>query len=161
MAASIRVGIGFDIHRLVEGRRLVVAGIEVAGPRGALAHSDGDVVFHAVADAILGAAGLGDIGEHFPDSDAKWKDADSADLLGRVVKLAAQAGWRVANVDTNVLLERPKLAVLKASMRRRLAEVLGLAPDEVGLKARTFEGLGPIGAGDAIAAQAVVLLARV
>jgi 2-C-methyl-D-erythritol 2,4-cyclodiphosphate synthase len=161
MANNIRIGTGFDIHRLVEGRRLVVAGVEVPSPKGALAHSDGDAVLHAVADAILGAAGMGDIGEHFPDSDPQWKDADSADLLTRVVRMAADAGWHVGNVDVNIILERPKLAVLKPAMRRRLAEVLNLKEDEVGVKARTFEGLGPIGSGDAIAAQAVVLLLRI
>ena len=161
MTPTIRVGTGFDIHRLVEGRRLVVAGVEVPGASGALAHSDGDVVFHAVADAILGAAALGDIGEHFPDSDPAWKDADSADILGRVVEMAADAGWRVGNADVNILLERPKLAALKSAMRRRLDEVLNVTADDVGLKARTFEGLGPIGAGEAIAAQAVILLVHI
>jgi 2-C-methyl-D-erythritol 2,4-cyclodiphosphate synthase len=153
------VGIGFDIHRLVEGRRLVLAGVEVPHSRGALAHSDGDVVLHAVADAILGAAGLGDLGEHFPDTDPAWNNAASAGILGRVVKMARQAGFAPASVDVNVLLEQPKLGVHKEAMRRRLAELLGVAPDAVGLKARTMEGLGPIGAGDAVAAQAVVVLA--
>jgi 2-C-methyl-D-erythritol 2,4-cyclodiphosphate synthase len=153
------VGIGFDIHRLVEGRRLVLAGVEVPHSRGALAHSDGDVVLHAVADAILGAAGLGDLGEHFPDTDPAWNDAASAGILGRVVKMARQAGLAPASVDVNVLLEQPKLGPHKEAMRRRLAELLGVAPDAVGLKARTMEGLGPIGAGDAVAAQAVVVLA--
>ena len=113
MSTAMRVGIGFDIHRLVEGRRLVVAGVEVPFDKGELAHSDGDVVFHAVADAILGAAGLGDIGEHFPDSDPAWKDADSADILDRVYHMAKAAGWRVVNVDVNVLLEKPKLVTHK------------------------------------------------
>jgi len=160
LTSAIRVGIGYDIHRLVEGRRLVVAGIEVPGLKGALAHSDGDVVLHAVADAILGATGNGDIGEHFPDSDPAWKDAASTDILSRVVEMATDAGWHVGNVDVNVLLEQPKLTALKPAMRRRLAEVLNVTLDDVGLKARTFEGLGPIGAGDAIAAHAVVLLNR-
>ena len=159
MTSPVRVGIGFDIHRLVEGRRLVLAGVEVPHSRGALAHSDGDVVLHAVADAILGAAGLGDLGEHFPDTDPAWNNAASAGILGRVVKMARQAGFAPASVDVNVLLEQPKLGVHKEAMRRRLAELLGVAPDAVGLKARTMEGLGPIGAGDAVAAQAVVVLA--
>jgi len=157
--ALVRIGIGFDIHRLVEGRRLVLAGVEAPGDRGALAHSDGDVVFHAVADAVLGAAGLGDLGDFFPETDEAWAGADSAMILGRVVEMARRAGWAVAGADANVLLERPKLGGLKARMRERLAEVLGLAPDAVGLKARTLEGLGPIGEGEAVAAQAVVLLA--
>jgi len=159
VTSPVRVGIGFDIHRLVEGRRLVLAGVEVPHSRGALAHSDGDVVLHAVADAILGAAGLGDLGEHFPDTDPAWNNAASAGILGRVVKMARQAGFAPASVDVNVLLEQPKLGVHKEAMRRRLAELLGVAPHAVGLKARTMEGLGPIGAGDAVAAQAVVVLA--
>jgi 2-C-methyl-D-erythritol 2,4-cyclodiphosphate synthase len=132
MTSPSRVGIGFDIHRLVEGRRLMLAGIEVPHPLGELAHSDGDVVLHALADAMLGAAGLGDIGEQFPDSDPAWKDADSAALLGRVVALVARAGWAVTSVDVNVLIERPKLAPHKAAMRERLAGLLALAPDAVG-----------------------------
>ena len=160
MTAPVRVGIGFDIHRLVEGRRLILAGVAVPHERGALAHSDGDVVLHAVADAILGAAGLGDLGEHFPDTDPQWKDASSAVILGRVLEMVREAGWGPTSADVNVLLEQPKLAPHKAAMRRRLAELLDLPPDAVGLKARTLEGLGPIGAGEAVAAQAVVVLAR-
>ena len=155
----VRVGIGFDVHRLVEGRRLVLAGVDVPHARGALAHSDGDVVLHAVADAILGAAGLGDLGEHFPDTDPAWKDAASAGILRGAVVMARQAGWTPTGVDVNVLLEQPKLGAHKAAMRRRLAELLGLPQAAVGLKARTLEGLGPIGAGEAVAAQAVVVLA--
>jgi 2-C-methyl-D-erythritol 2,4-cyclodiphosphate synthase len=161
MTAPIRVGIGYDIHRLVEGRRLVLAGVEVPSPLGPLAHSDGDVVLHAVADAILGAAGLGDLGEHFPDTDPAWKDADSAVILGRAVGMARRAGWTVASTDVNVLLERPKLAAHKPAMRQRLAGLLGVPADAVGLKARTMEGLGPVGEGRAVAAQAVVLLSRI
>ncbi len=160
MSAPVRVGIGFDVHRLAEGRRLVLAGVEVPSPVGPVAHSDGDVVLHAVADAVLGAAGLGDLGEHFPDSDPAWKGAASADILGRVRRMAEEAGWRVVSVDVNLLLERPKLADRKGEMRGRLGELLGLDADAVGLKARTFEGLGPVGAGDAACAQAVVVLER-
>jgi len=140
---------------------LVLAGVEVPSDLGPLAHSDGDVVLHAVADAILGAAGLGDLGEHFPDTDPAWEDAPSSDILGRVVEMAKGAGWTPASVDVNVLLEEPKLARHKAAMRERLAELLAIAPDAVGLKARTLEGLGPVGAGDAVAAQAVVVLNRI
>jgi 2-C-methyl-D-erythritol 2,4-cyclodiphosphate synthase len=161
MTSPIRVGIGFDIHRLVEGRRLMLAGVEVPHTLGALAHSDGDVVLHAVADAMLGAAGLGDIGELFPDTDPAWKDAASATLLAGVIEKVGRAGWAPSGVDVNVLLERPKLAAHKDAMRRRLAELMHLAPDAVGLKARTMEGLGAIGEGKAVAAQAVVVLSHV
>jgi 2-C-methyl-D-erythritol 2,4-cyclodiphosphate synthase len=160
MAMPVRVGLGFDIHRLAAGRRMVLAGVEVPSPAGPQAHSDGDVVLHAVADAILGAAGLGDLGEHFPDADPAWKDADSGRILDRVIEMARTAGWRVAGADVNLLLERPKLGDLKAAMRQRLAERLGVPEDAAGLKARTMEGLGPIGEGRAVAAQAVVLLER-
>jgi len=155
---SIRVGIGFDVHRLATGRRLVLAGVQVPHDRGQKAHSDGDVVLHAIADACLGAAGLGDLGDHFPDTDPAWKDADSARILTLALAKVKAAGWRPASTDVNVMLERPTLAGLKEKMRGRLAELLGLEPDAVGLKARTLEGLGPIGAGQAVAAQAVVVL---
>ncbi len=158
--ADQRVGLGFDVHRLAPGRRLVLAGVAVPAEIGPEAHSDGDAALHAVADAVLGAAGLGDLGEHFPDTDPAWKDASSADILGRVLAMAAEAGWRPVNVDVNVILERPKLGPHKAAMRTRLAELLGVAVDAVGLKARTLEGLGPVGAGRAVAAQAVMLMAR-
>jgi 2-C-methyl-D-erythritol 2,4-cyclodiphosphate synthase len=180
LASPIRVGIGFDIHRLAdlsadpsavargakaeaqgakaEGRRLVLAGVLVPHPLGPKAHSDGDVVLHAIADACLGAAGLGDLGDHFPDTDPAWKDADSARILALALAKVKAAGWRPASTDVNLLLERPKLGGLKEKMRGRLADLLGLAPDAVGLKARTLEGLGPIGAGQAVAAQAVVVL---
>ena len=183
MTQAIRVGIGFDIHRLVdlsavarpvrhspqgdggrakaEGRRLVLAGVEVPSEVGPEAHSDGDVVLHAIADACLGAAGLGDLGDHFPDTDPAWKDADSGRILGLALAKVKAAGWRPASTDVNLLLERPKLGGLKEKMRGRLAELLGLEPDAVGLKARTLEGLGPIGAGQAVAAQAVVVLERI
>ena len=172
MMQAIRVGIGFDIHRLAdlsavaqgakaEGRRLVLAGVEVPHDRGPKAHSDGDVVLHAIADACLGAAGLGDLGEQFPDTDPAWKDADSARILALALAKVKAAGWRPASADVNLLLERPKLADLKQTMRGRLADLLGLAPDAVGLKARTLEGLGPIGAGQAVAAQAIVVLEHI
>ena len=155
---AVRVGIGFDIHRLEPGRPLVLAGVEVPSDRGPVAHSDGDVVLHAVADAVLGAAALGDLGEHFPDTDPVWKGAASAGLLSRAVDMARAAGYRPAGADVNVLLERPKLAPHKPAMRARLAELLGLEADQVNIKARTMEGLDAIGAGDAVAAQAVVVL---
>jgi 2-C-methyl-D-erythritol 2,4-cyclodiphosphate synthase len=154
----IRVGIGYDIHRLAAGRPLRLAGVEIPSETGPVAHSDGDVVFHAVADAVLGAAALGDLGEHFPDDDPAWAAADSGDILGRVVDMAREAGWRPAGVDVNVLLEAPKLAPHRDAMRAGLAERLGVPADAVNVKARTMEGLGPVGEGNAVAAQAVVVL---
>ena len=139
----------------------MLCGLEIDYHHGLSGHSDADVATHAVIDAVLGAAGLGDIGEQFPDSDPAWKDADSAALLGRVVALVARAGWAVTSVDVNVLIERPKLAPHKAAMRERLAGLLALAPDAVGLKARTMEGLGPIGDGTAVASHVVVMLCHV
>ncbi len=154
----MRIGIGFDIHRLVTGRRLVLGGVEFPGPVGLLGHSDGDAVLHAVADAILGAAALGDIGEHFPDTCEQWRDADSAQILSAVVKMAAERSLKVRNVDVNVIAQTPRLGDAKADMQRRIAEVLGIPPGCVSVKARTAEGLGPVGRGEAIEAQAVALL---
>ena len=154
----IRVGLGYDVHRLIEGCPLRLAGVEIAADRGPDAHSDGDVILHAVADAVLGAAALGDLGEHFPDDDPAWAGADSAGILGRAVDMAREAGWRPAGVDVNVLLESPKLAPHRDAMRAGLAERLGLPAGEVSIKARTMEGLGPVGEGRAVAAQAVVVL---
>jgi 2-C-methyl-D-erythritol 2,4-cyclodiphosphate synthase len=158
MTSPIRVGIGYDIHRLVPDRPLVLAGVEIPHSRGALAHSDGDVVLHAVADAILGAVSLGDLGEHFPDSDPQWAGVASRTILERVVEMARDAGWTPASADVNVLLERPKLRAHRDAMRQRLAQLLGVPSDAVGMKARTHEGLGPVGEGLAVAAQAVVVL---
>ena len=155
---DVRIGIGFDIHRLVEGRRLILGGVAVDAPVGLAGHSDGDVVLHALTDAILGAAGLGDIGEHFPDTDPAWQGADSAVFVERAVRLAGEAGLYVGNVDLNVIAERPRLGPTKHAIRDRLAELLGLPTDRIGVKARTMERLGPIGEGQAIAAQVVVTL---
>jgi 2-C-methyl-D-erythritol 2,4-cyclodiphosphate synthase len=160
MASQVRVGIGYDIHRLVPDRPLVLAGVEIPHSRGALAHSDGDVVIHAVADAILGASGLGDLGEHFPDSDPQWSGIAGRIILGRVIDMAREAGWKPASADVNVLLERPKLVAYKVAMRDRLAQLLAVPADAVGMKARTHEGLGPIGEGLAVASQAVVVLEK-
>ena len=154
----MRIGIGYDIHRLVTGRRLVLGGVEIPGPVGLLGHSDGDAVLHAVADAILGAAALGDIGEHFPDTCEQWRDADSAQILSAVVKMAAERSLKVRNVDVNVIAQTPRLAEARDAMRRRIAELLGIPARHVSVKARSSEGLGPIGRGEAIEAQAVVLL---
>jgi 2-C-methyl-D-erythritol 2,4-cyclodiphosphate synthase len=157
---ALRVGTGFDVHRLVDGRPLVLGGVDIPFERGLAGHSDADVLTHAVAGALLGAAGLDDLGHHFPPGDARWKDARSLDLLQRVVALLAGAGWRVGNVDATVICERPRLAPHVAAMRRALADVLGVAAEAVNVKATTTEGLGATGRGEGIAAQAVALLER-
>ncbi len=158
---DMRIGIGFDIHRLVEGRKLVLAGVEFDGTLGLLGHSDADVVLHAVADAILGAAALGDIGEHFPDNDPKWSGADSAELLKHVVGLARAADFEPWNVDVNVIAEYPRIGERKRGMSARLAAILGLPVERVSVKARSMEGLGPIGNREAVAAQVVALLQKI
>ena len=161
VAGPPRVGTGYDLHRLAEGGRMVFAGVEVPFERGPVAHSDGDVVCHAIVDAILGAAGCGDIGRHFPDSDPRWKHAAGLDLLSRSMAIIADAGWSVSSVDATVVLERPKLAPHIPEIVSRIAETLGVARDRVGLKAKTNEGVDAVGRGEAIAAQAVaVLVAR-
>jgi 2-C-methyl-D-erythritol 2,4-cyclodiphosphate synthase len=158
MAMRIRVGQGYDVHRLVPGRRLVLGGEEIPFDRGLEGHSDADVLLHALGDALLGAASLGDLGTHFPPSDERWRDASSVDLLRRIVELVRGRGFRVANCDLTLLAEAPRLAPHRESMRRRIAEVLGVEPDAVGIKATTHERLGAIGRGEGIAALAVVLL---
>lgn len=158
--ATTRIGIGYDLHRLVPGRPLVLAGITVPSNRGALGHSDADVVCHAVTDAILGAARAGDIGQHYPDTDARWKDAVSTDLLRETVAIVRKLGWAVENVDVVIVLERPKLGPHKRDMEVRLADALGLAPDAVSVKAKTNEGVDAVGRGDAVAAHAVALVSR-
>jgi 2-C-methyl-D-erythritol 2,4-cyclodiphosphate synthase len=151
----VRIGQGWDIHRLVDGRPLRLGGITVPSSRGLLGHSDGDVVLHAVADALLGALAAGDIGQHFPDTDPRYRGIDSAKLLSHVVRLVGRRGYQVGNVDVTILAERPKLAPHMAAIQERLAGLLGVAADAVGLKAKTMEGLGAIGAGEAMAALAV------
>ena len=154
-----RVGTGYDLHRLVEGRPLVIGGIVVPHNRGALGHSDADVVCHAVTDAILGAASHGDIGRHFPDTDPQWKGASSLDLLGRAVALVAARGFAVVNVDVTVVLERPKIKDHIEAMRTAVAAAIGIAPALVAIKGKTNEGVDAVGRGEAIAAHAVALLA--
>jgi len=154
----MRLGLGFDYHRLVEGRKLVLGGVEIPHSKGLAGHSDGDVLTHALCDAILGAAGLGDLGQHFPDTDPQWNDANSLKLLARVVELAKQKGLRVAQVDTVVIAEQPKLAQYFDRIRSTLARVLGLDPAQVNVKAKTTEGLEAVGRGEAIAAHALAVL---
>ncbi len=157
-ATTLRAGTGYDLHRLVEGRALVLGGVEVPAERGALGHSDADVVCHAATDAILGAAALGDIGRHFPDSDPAWKDASSLDLLGRAAAMIRKAGFAVVNLDVVVILERPKIAPFITAIREGVASALGVAADRVSVKGKTNEGVDAIGRGEAIAAHAVAMV---
>ncbi len=157
---QLRVGLGHDTHRLVEGRPLILAGVTIPFDRGLYGHSDADVVLHAVADALLGAAGLGDIGEQFPDTDPQWKGLDSAVLLRAVLERVAAAGFQPINCDVIVFAQLPKLTPHKPALRRRLAELLGLPESDVNLKAKTGELVGPIGRGEAIACEAIVLVRK-
>jgi 2-C-methyl-D-erythritol 4-phosphate cytidylyltransferase/2-C-methyl-D-erythritol 2,4-cyclodiphosphate synthase len=160
-ATTSRVGTGYDLHRLVEGRALVIGGVTIASDRGALGHSDADVACHAVTDAILGAASQGDIGRHFPDSDPRWKGASSIDLLAQAAALVGAAGYRVANVDVTIVLERPKIAPHLSAIRDGLAGALGIGADCVSVKGKTNEGVDAVGRGEAIAAHAVALVTRI
>ena len=154
----MRVGHGYDVHRLVEGRKLILGGAEVPYEKGLLGHSDADVLTHAVMDALLGAAGLGDIGQHFPDSDDRFLDADSLELLRQVCGMLSERGYRIGNVDVTVIAQRPKLAGFIPAMRENLAAVMGLRPEDVNVKATTEEKLGFTGEGLGIAAHAVALI---
>ncbi len=157
----LRIGHGYDVHRLVEGRRLILGGVEVPHTLGLLGHSDADVLTHAVMDALLGAAGLGDIGRHFPDTDPAYAGADSLKLLDYVVELLEAQGWKVGNVDATILAQRPKLAPHLEQMRENLAARMKVKPEQVNVKATTEEKLGFTGAEEGIAAHAVCLLERV
>lgn len=157
---KLRVGHGYDVHRLVEGRALILGGVTVPFDRGLLGHSDADVLTHAVMDALLGAAALGDIGKLFPDSDAAYAGTDSIALLERVTALLREHGWQVGNVDATVVAQTPKLAPYIPEMRRRLAEAMGLDVDCVSVKATTEERLGFTGSGEGMAAHAVALIER-
>ena len=158
---SSRTGIGYDLHRLAEGRRLLLGGVEIPGAeRGLLGHSDADVLTHAVIDALLGAAALGDIGQHFPDTDERYRDADSLELLRTVRALVAERGWTVRHLDATVVCETPKLGPFRERMRAALAEAAGVAPAEVNVKFTTGEGVGAVGRGEAISATATATLER-
>ena len=154
-----RTGIGYDVHRFAAGRRLVLGGVEIAHERGLEGHSDADVLLHAIADALLGAAALGDIGRHFPPSDPRFAGADSGDLLREVARLLREAGWAPVNVDATLIAEAPRIGPHAAAMRERIAACLGLPPDAVGVKATTNEGMGFVGRGEGIAALATAAIA--
>lgn len=154
----MRIGQGYDVHRLVFDRKLILGGVEVPFERGLLGHSDADVLTHAVMDALLGAAGLGDIGQHFPDSDCAYAGANSLHLLAAVMEKLTNAGWRVGNVDATIIAQQPKLANYLPQMRQNLALAMGVVPNQINVKATTEEGLGFTGSGEGIAAQAVALL---
>ena len=154
----MRIGLGYDSHRFEEGRRLVLGGVELPGETGLRGHSDADVLVHAVIDALLGAAALGDIGSHFPDTDEKWKGADSISLLEAVAKEVRGAGYRIANVDATVVCERPKIRPVADLMRRRLADAMGVGFGRVSVKGKTNEGLDDVGAGLGVAVHAACLL---
>ena len=155
-----RIGEGWDVHALVPGRPLILGGVQIPHDKGLLGHSDADVLLHAVIDALLGAAGLGDIGQHFPDTDPRFKGADSRVLLRHAGRLMQEAGWRLANLDSTVIAQGPKLAAWLPAMARHIADDLGVAPGQVHVKAKTAEKLGPVGQGQSMEARAVVLLAQ-
>jgi len=157
---DIRVGEGWDVHQLVAGRKLILGGIEVPHTTGLLGHSDADVLLHAITDALLGAAGLGDIGRHFPDTDAQFRGADSAVLLAEAARRVRAAGWEIGNVDSTVVAQAPKLAPHIAAMCARIAQALGIGVEQVNVKAKTAEKLGPVGEGRAMEARAIALLHR-
>jgi 2-C-methyl-D-erythritol 2,4-cyclodiphosphate synthase len=158
MQSNMRIGIGYDAHRLVEGRALVLGGVNIPHSLGLLGHSDADVLLHAISDAVLGAVGLGDIGRHFPDTDPAWKGADSRKILEAVCGMAREKGYSCGNVDAVVVAQKPKLAPYMGDMRINVAECLGIPVEDVNIKATTTEGLGPEGRCEGISAQAVVLM---
>jgi 2-C-methyl-D-erythritol 2,4-cyclodiphosphate synthase len=157
---NFRVGQGYDVHRLVAGRRLILGGVEIPHETGLLGHSDADALLHAITDALLGAVALGDIGRHFPDSDPRYRGADSRVLLRAAVALLAGKGWRPVNVDATIIAQQPKLAPHAAAMAANVAVDLGISPDSVNIKGKTNEKLGYLGRQEAIEAQAVVLVER-
>ena len=157
---EFRVGVGTDIHRLAEGRKLMLGGVQVPFAMGLLGHSDGDAVLHAVVDALLGAAGMGDIGTFFPDTDPQWKDADSKGFLLTVKEKLAEKKWEVVNVDVTIHAEQPRLELFKGQIKRVIAGLLGIDFNAVNIKAKTNEGLGEIGEGTAIAATAIALIRK-
>ena len=158
---NIRVGQGYDVHQLVEGRKLILGGVEIPHVTGLLGHSDADALLHAITDALLGAAGLGDIGRHFPDTDAAFHGADSHALLAEAARRVGAAGWAIVNVDSTIVAQAPKMAPHIGAMRESIARCVGIDVACVNVKAKTAEKLGPVGRGESIEARAVCLLARV
>jgi 2-C-methyl-D-erythritol 2,4-cyclodiphosphate synthase len=155
---TVRTGLGYDCHRLLAGRPLILGGVELPADRGLDGHSDADALTHAVIDALLGAAALGDIGMHFPDSDERWRGADSIELLRAAVARVRERGYRIVNVDATIVMEAPKLGPARERMRDRLADALSLAPGEVNVKATTGEGIGFVGRGEGVAALAIATI---
>lgn len=156
----IRVGLGYDLHRLIEGRKLILGGIVLPFEKGEDGHSDGDVLFHAITDAVLGASGLGDIGSYFPPENAKWKDADSAQLLSAVLKDVYAKGWKIENLDCVIKLEKPKFIPFRQQVVNNIASVMGIEADQVFVKAKTGEKLPPVGTGEAVEAYCTCLLSK-
>src|SRR5574343_1229702 len=159
--ARMRVGEGWDVHALVQGRALVLGGVPIAYEKGLLGHSDADVLLHAITDAVLGGAGLGDIGRHFPDTDPQFKGVESSVLLQEAMRRVRQQGWELVNVDSTIVAQAPKLAPHMSDIQAGVAKALGVAPDQVNVKAKTAEKLGPVGQGQSLEARAVVLLRKV
>jgi 2-C-methyl-D-erythritol 2,4-cyclodiphosphate synthase len=155
-----RIGFGYDVHQLVENRKLILGGISIPFSKGTLGHSDGDALIHAICDALLGALALGDIGFHFPDTNTEFKDIDSKILLRKTVELIKGKGWEIANIDTTVCLEKPKLKDYISLMQNTLAGVMGISPDQISVKATTTETLGFVGTGEGVAVYAVALLQK-
>ncbi|MBI1354175.1 MAG: 2-C-methyl-D-erythritol 2,4-cyclodiphosphate synthase [Acidobacteria bacterium] len=160
MARDYRCGVGYDLHRLEPDRKLILGGVEVPYEKGLAGHSDADILMHALTDALLGAAALGDIGEIFPPSDPQWKDVASEVFLGHAVELLRSYGYEIVNVDAVIILERPKLLPFREAIRTNLARILGIERGRIGLKAKTSEKVGPAGRGEAAEAHAVALIAR-
>lgn len=156
----IRVGLGYDLHRLIEGRKLILGGIVLPFEKGEDGHSDGDVLFHAITDAVLGASGLGDIGSYFPPENAKWKDADSAQLLSAILKDVYEKGWKIENLDCVIKLEKPKFIPFRQQVVNNIASVMGIEADQVFVKAKTGEKLPPVGTGEAVEAYCTCLLSK-
>ena len=155
-----RVGLGYDLHRLIEGRKLLLGGIELPFEKGEDGHSDGDVLFHAITDAVLGASGLGDIGSFFPPEEAKWKNADSAELLRTVMKEVYAQGWKIENLDCVIKLEKPKFIPFRQAVIENIARILEIQPDQVFVKAKTGEKLPPVGTSEAVEAYVTCLLSK-